>query len=124
MHGKRACVSELSFGSVSLLNTGATQKMQLLDIEPYHWELYKDIKGMYLSVVINLRIVEYEKTIVLDDETILHYVRNGRDYIDGLAKRIETSLHRKDYERFYSYADVSVVQKKKMSEAYQFWVSN
>ncbi|WP_227554762.1 MULTISPECIES: hypothetical protein [Acinetobacter] len=97
--------------------------MQLIEIEPHRWELYKDDARMYLNVIIDLRVAEYEKTIVLDEEAIQSYLKNGRAFIDALAKRIESSQHRKDYERFYSYANVSKEQKKEMSDAFQCWIA-
>ncbi|MHA3056798.1 hypothetical protein ACX1NT_02580 [Acinetobacter sp. ANC 5584] len=91
--------------------------MQLIEIKPYYWELYKDNEGMYLNVIINVRITSFEKAIILDEQALQGYITQGKEFIDGLAKRIESSHFRNDYDRFYSYPDVSKEQNNKMNEA-------
>lgn len=97
--------------------------MQLIEIKPYFWELYKDSKGIYLNVVIDMRIVTWEKTICLDEKAINEYLIKGKDFIDGLAKRISSSQFRRDYERFYSYPDASKEQKEGMLRAFNEYKS-
>ena len=92
--------------------------MQLIEIEPYFWELYEDSENIYLNVLINMSAIPWEKTICLDEQTIQQYQTQGKGFIDGLAKRIESSQFRKDYERFYSYTDASKEQKKEMLQAF------
>ena len=92
--------------------------MQLIEIEPYFWELYEDSENIYLNVLINMSAISWEKTICLDEQTIQQYQTQGKGFIDGLAKRIESSQFRKDYERFYSYPDVSKEQENRMLEAF------
>ncbi|MHA3104728.1 hypothetical protein [Acinetobacter sp. ANC 3791] len=98
--------------------------MQLIEIKPHYWELYKDDEGIYLNVIINVRITSFEKTIILDKEAIQGYITRGKEFIDGLAKRIESSHFRNDYYRFYSYPDVSKEQNNKMNEAFKLWASS
>lgn len=92
--------------------------MQLIEIEPYSWELYKDSDGMYLNVLISMSATSWEKTICLDEQAIQNYLTQGKGFVDGLAQRIESSQFRKNYERFYSYPDVSKEQEKRMLEAF------
>lgn len=75
--------------------------MQLIEIEPYFWELYKDEENLYLNVVINLRVATYDKAIILDNELKQAYKVQGKEFIQQLAKRIESSQLRKDYAQFY-----------------------
>ena len=98
--------------------SGNIKRMRLIEIEPYSWELYKDSEGMYLNVLMNMSAISWEKTICLDEQTIQQYQTQGKGFIDGLAKRIESSQFRKDYERFYSYTDASKEQKKEMLQAF------
>lgn len=42
---------------------------------------------------------------------LLLYQALGKDFIDGLVKRIENSQFRKDYVRFYSYLEDSKEKK-------------
>lgn len=95
--------------------------MQLIEIEPYSWELYKDSDGMYLNVLISMSATSWEKTICLDEQAIQSYLTQGKGFVDGLAKRIESSQFRKNYERFYSYPDVSKEQEKRMLEAFAMY---
>ena len=44
--------------------------MQLVEIEPYFWELYKDSKGIYLNVLIDMSAISWDKTIALDEQAI------------------------------------------------------
>ena len=92
--------------------------MQLIEIEPYFWELYEDSENIYLNVLINMSAISWEKTICLDEQTIQQYQTQGKGFIDGLAKRIESCQFRKDYEKFFSYPDVSNEQKKRIFEAF------
>ncbi|MGR3976704.1 hypothetical protein FW754_03265 [Acinetobacter sp. 1207_04] len=92
--------------------------MQLIEIEPCFWELYKNSEGIYLNVLINMSAISWEKTMCLDEQTIQQYLTQGKDFIDGLAKRIESNQFRKDYERFYSYPDASKKQKEGMLQAF------
>ncbi|ATZ68709.1 hypothetical protein WCE00_13845 [Acinetobacter haemolyticus] len=91
--------------------------MELVEIEPYFWELYKDSEGMYLNVIINMSAVSWEKMICLDEEATQNYLTQGKKFIVSLAKRIENSQFRKDYEKFYSYPEVSMDQRNQMSDA-------
>ena len=93
--------------------------MQLIEIEPYFWELYEDSENIYLNVLINMSAISWEKTICLDEQAIQQYQTQGKSFIDGLAKRIESSQFGTDYERFYSYVDASKEQKKEMLQAFK-----
>ena len=42
--------------------------MQLIEIEPYFWELYEDSENIYLNVCINMSAVSWAKTICLDKQ--------------------------------------------------------
>jgi len=92
--------------------------MRLIEIEPYSWELYKDSEGMYLNVLMNMSAISWEKTVCLDEKAIQNYLSQGKEFVDSLAKKIESSQFRKDYERFYSYPDVSKEQENRMLEAF------
>ena len=95
-----------------------TSRMQLIEIEPHFWELYEDCENIYLNVLINMSATSWEKTICLDEQTIQQYQTQGKGFIDGLAKRIEYSQFRNDYERFYSYPDASKEQKEEILQAF------
>ena len=92
--------------------------MQLIEIEPYFGELYEDSENIYLNVCINMSAVSWAKTICLDKQTIQEYQTQGKGFIDDLAKRIESSQFRKDYERFYSFPEASAEQKEGMLLAF------
>ncbi|AXQ21929.1 hypothetical protein BEN71_07575 [Acinetobacter wuhouensis] len=98
--------------------------MQLLERKPYHWELYRDNESLYLNVIINLRIATYEKTVVLDEDAKQAYKSRGKDFIQQLAKQIESSQFRKDYDRFYSYPDATKEQKEQMNKVLNLKQSN
>ena len=51
--------------------------MQLIEIEPYFWELYEDSENIYLNVCINMSAVSWAKTICLDKQTIQQYQTQG-----------------------------------------------
>lgn len=92
--------------------------MRLIEIEPYFWELYEDSENVYLNILINISAISWDKTICLDEQTIQLYQTQGKGFIDDLAKRIESSQFRKDYERFYSYPHASKKQKERMLLAF------
>ena len=92
--------------------------MQLIEIEPYFWELYEDSENIYLNICINMSAISWAKTICLDQQTIQQYRTQGKGFIDGLAKRIENSQLRKDYERFYSFPNASAEQKDEMLRSF------
>ena len=92
--------------------------MNVIEMEPYYWELYKDSDGIYLNVLINMSAISWEKTICLDEQAIQNYLTEGKDFVNSLAKRIESCQFRKDYEKFFSYPDVSNEQKKRIFEAF------
>lgn len=95
--------------------------MKLIEIEPNFWELYQDEFGMYLNVLIHNSFVTYGKSICLDVEVIQNYLNQGKLIIDALARRIESSMLRKDYDRFYTYENVSIEQKRSMHDAFIEW---
>jgi hypothetical protein len=73
---------------------------------------------MYLNVLINKNAVSWTKSICLDQGSIQNYFTQGKIFINGLAKRIESSQFRKDYEQFYSYPDASKEQTDRMLEEF------
>lgn len=95
--------------------------MKLIEIEPYSWELYQDDQGMYLEVKIHKGAVTWEQSFCLDQNSIQDYLNQGKAAIHALERRIESSKIRKDYERFYSFTDVTFLQKQKMREAFRAW---
>lgn len=95
--------------------------MKSIEIEPNFWELYQDEFGMYLNVLIHNSFVTYGKSICLDVEVIQNYLNQGKLIIDALARRIESSMLRKDYDRFYTYENVSIEQKRSMHDAFIEW---
>lgn len=95
--------------------------MKLIEIEPHFWELYQDEFGMYLNVLIHNNFVTYEKSICLDVEASQDFLNQGKLSIDALARRIESSMLRKDYDRFYTYENVSIEQKQSMHDAFIEW---
>lgn len=97
--------------------------MQLIEIEPHFWELYQDEFGMYLNVLIHNSFVIFGKTICLDNDAISTYIQHGRSSVDALARRIESSMLRKDYDRFYTYKNVSIEQERRMADAFIVWKS-
>ncbi|WP_163121152.1 hypothetical protein [Acinetobacter portensis] len=95
--------------------------MKLIEIEPYFWELYQDESAMYLRIAIHNSFVTWDKSIYLDENAINHYFKEGKLSVDALAKRIESSIIRKDYDRFYSYQIVNKEQKQRMDGAFMAW---
>jgi pterin-4a-carbinolamine dehydratase len=95
--------------------------MKLIEIEPYEWELYQDRDGIYLEIQIHNSAVSWSFAICLDQQAKNDYQINGKPSINNLAKRIESSLLRHDYDRFYAYPNVSKLQKEQMLQAFQLW---
>lgn len=72
--------------------------MKILDEEHWAWMLYADEKQLYLSVLcgtvglyeVNLRLTESEKTA---------YQRDGRAYLEQLARQVANDPHKAYQER-------------------------
>ena len=95
--------------------------MKLTEIEPYEWELYQDHLGIYLELQVDNSAVSWSFAICLDQQAENDYRDYGKSAINNLAKRIQSSLLRRDYDRFYAYPNVSKLQKEQMLKAFIKW---
>lgn len=69
-------------------------------------------------------MVTYDKTVILDKDAKQAYNARGKDFIQQLAKQIESSQFRKDYDRFYSYPEATKEQKDQMLKAFKLSFPN
>lgn len=88
--------------------------MKLIEIESYEWELYQDHDGLYLEIQLYNSAVSWSLAICLDQQAENDDGDYGKAAINGLAKRIESSLFRREYHRFYAYPNVSKLHKMRM----------
>lgn len=95
--------------------------MKLIEIEPFEWELFQDHDGMYLEVQIYNCAVSWSFSICLDQKAQDNYHHEGKVFIHSLARRIESSLLRRDYKRFYTYSEVTKMQREQMHQAFKKW---
>ena len=98
--------------------------MKLIEVELHWWELYQDNEGVYLKVNIFLRLIVFEKCVILDEDALKNYLEQGRGFIDRLSKQIRSSHFRNDYNRFYPYPDAPQDKRKKVSEAFYLWLDS
>ncbi len=95
----------MKFVIFSLYNfCGYGFKMVLLDFELNFWELYAENNVIYLKIFINKN---NNKSFYLNDEAIQKYMSYGKDYISQLSSKICKSLFRNEYNKYFTYLEVS-----------------
>lgn len=94
--------------------------MELIEIEPHFWELYRQDEQLFLSIAIDLSSVVSCWDIILTQEEMLHYRMEGRDAIRTLTEKFVTQIYRGDATTLEQHA-ASASQKLEMLTAFKTW---
>lgn len=94
--------------------------MELIEIEPHFWELYRQEEQLFLSIAIDLSSVVSCWDIILSNEDTLHYQMQGRDAIQALAEQFVAQIYRGDSTRL-EQCSVSPQQQQMMHGTFKVW---
>ena len=94
--------------------------MELIEVEPHFWELYRQNEQLFLSIAIDLSSVVCCWDIVLTIEECRNYQLYGRSSIDTLTQQLVQQVYQADYAQL-EQRPVSAKQQQQMQNAFKVW---
>ena len=96
--------------------------MNLIEQQPYFWELYQNQDQYYLSIAVDMSSVVSCWDIYLAQVEIQNFLSNGRIVIEELAESIVSETYRGNFSNLEARAVSEDIQKE-IQAAFKIWRS-